>query len=81
LWLINCAIFNSFLVYKNLNTDSILKHKAFILNVAEAWAKDQKVVAEPKSDTDLLGKGLTTPTPRRPHVDPLGRTWGENCEE
>jgi hypothetical protein len=29
LWLINCAIFNSFLVYKNLNPDSKLEYKAF----------------------------------------------------
>jgi hypothetical protein len=77
LWLINCAIFYSFLVYRNLNPDSKLKHNAFMLNVAKVWAKDQMVAAEPKSDTDLLGKDLPTPTPRRPHVDSLGRTWGD----
>jgi hypothetical protein len=27
LWLINCALFNSFLVYKNLNPGSKLKYK------------------------------------------------------
>ncbi|PNF34174.1 hypothetical protein B7P43_G17863 [Cryptotermes secundus] len=46
LWLINCAILNSFLVYKNLNPDLKLKYKAFLLNVAKAWATDQMVAAE-----------------------------------
>jgi hypothetical protein len=30
LWLINCANFNSFLVYKHLNRDLKLKYKAFV---------------------------------------------------
>jgi hypothetical protein len=29
-------------------------------------------VAEPESDTDLVQPGPSTPTPHRPHVDPLG---------
>jgi hypothetical protein len=40
LWLINCAIFNSFLVYKNLNPDSKLKYKAFCMNVAKDRVTD-----------------------------------------
>ena len=64
--LINCAFFNSFLVYKNLNPDFNLKYKAFVMNVAKAWAADQMVVAEPKSD--LLRPNPSTPTPRRSHV-------------
>jgi hypothetical protein len=36
LWLIYCAIFNSFLVYRHLNPDSKLKYKAFLMNVAKA---------------------------------------------
>ncbi|PNF31638.1 hypothetical protein B7P43_G17183, partial [Cryptotermes secundus] len=43
LWLINCAIFNSFLVFKNLNPHSKLKYKEFLLNVAKAWATDHTV--------------------------------------
>ncbi|PNF14710.1 hypothetical protein B7P43_G09348 [Cryptotermes secundus] len=46
LWLINCAIFNSFLVFKNLNPHSKLKYKAFLLNVAKAWATDHMVAAD-----------------------------------
>jgi hypothetical protein len=34
------------LVYKNLNPDSKLKYKAFLMNVAKAWATDQMVAAE-----------------------------------
>jgi hypothetical protein len=52
LWLINCAIFNSFLVFKNLNPHSKLKYKAFLLNVAKAWATDETVVAQPAANTD-----------------------------
>jgi hypothetical protein len=46
LWLINCAIFNSFLVYKNLIPDSKLKYKAFLMNVAKDWATDKMEAAE-----------------------------------
>jgi hypothetical protein len=77
LWFINCAIFNSFLVFKNLNPNSKLKYKAFLLNVAKAWATDKMVAAETQSDTDLVRAGPSTPTPRRPHVDPPGRLSGD----
>jgi hypothetical protein len=46
LWLINCAIFNSFFVYKNLNCDSKLKYKAFVMNVAKIWATDEMLAAK-----------------------------------
>jgi hypothetical protein len=68
---------NLFLVYKNLNPDSKLKYKAFLMDVAKAWATDQMVVAEPESDTDLVQPGPSTPTPRRPHVDPPRRLSGD----
>ncbi|PNF14150.1 hypothetical protein B7P43_G17622, partial [Cryptotermes secundus] len=51
LWLINCAIFNSILVSKNLNPHSKLKYKAFLLNVAKAWATDHTVAADSLSTT------------------------------
>jgi hypothetical protein len=37
LWLINCALFNSLLVYKNLNLGSKLKYKEFLVQVAKVW--------------------------------------------
>ncbi|PNF38061.1 hypothetical protein B7P43_G00355 [Cryptotermes secundus] len=63
LWLINCALFNSFLVFKELNENSTLKYKAFLMNVAKAWATDLTVAAEPTSDTDVVRPGPSTPTP------------------
>jgi hypothetical protein len=85
LWLTNCAIFNSFLVYKNLNRDSKLKYKAFVINVAKIWATDEMVAAKRVS----VRPGQSIPTPRRPHVYTPGRLSGwyaetyprENCEE
>ncbi|PNF17797.1 hypothetical protein B7P43_G06890 [Cryptotermes secundus] len=77
LWLINCAIFNSFLVFKNLNPHSKLKYKAFLLNVAKAWATNHTVAAEPAADTVLMRPGPSIPTPRRPHVDTPGRLSGD----
>jgi hypothetical protein len=46
LWLINCARFNSFLVYKNLNPGSKLKYKKFLVQVAKAWAIDEFQAAQ-----------------------------------
>jgi hypothetical protein len=71
LWLINCALFNSFLVYKNLNPRTKLRYE-FLLRVAKAWSTEQMEAAQAESDTGLVRPGPSTPTPRRPHVDPLG---------
>jgi hypothetical protein len=77
LWLINCAIFNSFLVFKNLNPHSKLRYKAFLLNVAKAWATDEAVASEPAEDTDGTRAGPSTPVPHRPYSDPPGRLSGD----
>jgi hypothetical protein len=77
LWLINCAIFNSFLVYKNVNPDSKLKHNALLTNVAKAWATDKMEAAGTESDTDLVRPGPSTPTPRTSRVDPPGQLSGD----
>jgi hypothetical protein len=63
LWLTNCALFNSSIIYKKLNPTTNLRYKEFLLRVAKAWT-------ETESDTDLVQPGPSTPTPRRPHVDP-----------
>jgi hypothetical protein len=67
LWLINCALFSSFLFYKNLNPGSKLKYKEFLVQVAKAWARDEMEAAQTQSDLRP-----STHTPHRPHVDPLG---------
>jgi hypothetical protein len=40
LWLISCALFNSFVIYKKLNPTTKLRYKEFLLRVAKAWATD-----------------------------------------
>jgi hypothetical protein len=77
LWLINCAFLNSFVIYKKLNPTTKLRYKEFLLRVAKAWATDKMEVAETESDTDLVRLGPSTPTPRRPHVDPPGLLLGD----
>ncbi|PNF19293.1 hypothetical protein B7P43_G07517 [Cryptotermes secundus] len=52
-----------------------LKYKAFLMNVAKAWATVQMVAAEPGSHKDLVQPGPSTPTPQKPHVDPPGRLF------
>jgi hypothetical protein len=54
LCLINCALFNSFLVYKTLNPGSELKYKEFLVQVAKAWATDENQAARTQSDTDSV---------------------------
>jgi hypothetical protein len=53
LWLINCALFNSFLVYKTLNPGSKLKYKEFLVLVAKAWAADEIQAAQTQTQCDL----------------------------
>jgi hypothetical protein len=55
---------------KNLNPDSKLKYKAFLMNVAKDWATEMMEAAETESDTGLVRPGLSTPCMSR--VDPLG---------
>jgi hypothetical protein len=69
-WLINCALFNSFLVYKNLNPGSKLKYKEFLVQVAKAWARDETQAAQTQSDTDSVQPFSSTHTPCRPHEPP-----------
>jgi hypothetical protein len=72
LWLINCALFNSFSVHKILNPGTNLQYEEFLMQVAKAWSTDQMAVADPESDTGLVRPGPSTATPCRPHVDPPG---------
>jgi hypothetical protein len=68
LWLINCALFNSYSAHKILNPGTNLQYKEFLMLVAQAWSTDQMAAA----DTDLVQLGPSTATLRRPHVDPPG---------
>jgi hypothetical protein len=77
LWIVNCALYNSFRIHKVLNLAKQLKYKIFLLQVAKAWAEDKMEAAESQSDTDSMRPGPLTPTPRRPHVDLPGRLSGD----
>jgi hypothetical protein len=66
-------VYESFLVYKNLNPDSKLKYNAFLMNVAKDWATDKMEVAETESDTDLVRLGSSAPVPLKSRMDPPGR--------
>ncbi|PNF35687.1 hypothetical protein B7P43_G17421 [Cryptotermes secundus] len=77
LWLINCAIFNSFTVFKKVNRNSTLKYKAFLLKLAKAWATDVTVAAVPASDTDVVQPGPSVRTRRRLQVDTPGQLSGD----
>jgi hypothetical protein len=52
LWLINCAPFNSFVIYKKLNPTTKLRYKEFLLRVAKAWAADKMEAADTECDWD-----------------------------
>ena len=56
-WLTNCALFNSFRIYKKLNPTSKMRYKEFLLQVAKDWATD-------KVETD------TRSTPRNINPNP-----------
>jgi hypothetical protein len=77
LWLINCALFNSFLVHKIVNPRTNLQYKECLMQVAKAWSTDQMAAADPESDTDLVRPGSSTANPCRPHVDPPRRLSGD----
>jgi predicted NACHT family NTPase len=65
LLLINCTLFNSFLVYKNLNPGSKLKYKGFLVQVVKAWATDEILAAQTQSQTQC---DLTHQLMRKPWV-------------
>jgi hypothetical protein len=61
LWLIHCALFNSFLVYKNLNPGSKLKYKEFLVQMAKPGLqmrsrphKDNQTQTQCKLDHQLI---------------------------
>jgi hypothetical protein len=51
LWLINCALFNSFVIYKKLNPTTKLRYKEFLLRVAKAWATQIRWRQQKQSQT------------------------------
>jgi hypothetical protein len=46
LWLINCALFNSFIIYTKLNPTTKFRDKEFLLSGVKAWATDKLVATK-----------------------------------
>lgn len=75
LWLLNCALFNAFRVYKYHNSDSKLSYKNFLLETANNWAAINTNTDETDEEEEEEGPEKST-TPRAPHQDPPGRLLG-----
>jgi hypothetical protein len=77
LFLLNFALFNSFLIYKTLNKGlKEQKYKKFLHEVARNWITEQGDMADSNSDEDNAVPSEKKPTPRGPAEDPTGRLSG-----
>jgi hypothetical protein len=61
LYLLNCALFNAFFVYRTLNTNKKVKYKNFLLEVGRNWVSEAHNRSEPSSDDLQLPEKQTTP--------------------
>jgi len=69
LYLLNCALFNAFFVYRSLNTNKKVKYKNFLHEVGRSWISEVQNQSESRS-SQLPEKQKT---PRMPKEDPPGR--------
>jgi hypothetical protein len=77
LFLLNCALFNSFLMYKTLNKGTReQKYKKFLHEVAQNWIMERGDVVDSSSDEENAVPSEKRPTPRAPSEDPPGRLSG-----
>ena len=74
LYLLKCALFNTFFVYRTLNTNKKVKYKNFLHKVGRSWIAEAQNWSEINSD-DLQLPGKQT-TPRGPKQDPPGGLSG-----
>jgi len=75
LYLLNCALFNAFFVYRILNTNKKVKYKISLHKVGRSWISEVQNRSKSSSD-DLQLPGKQT-TPRGPKQDPPGRLFGD----
>ena len=75
LYLLNCALFNAFCVYRTLNTNKKLKYKNFLREVGRSWISEVQDRSESDSDDLQLPEKQTKP--RRPKQDPPCRLSGD----
>ena len=67
LYLLNCALFNTFFVYRTLNTKKNIKYKNFLHEVGRSWISEVRKRSESNDDDLQLPEKETTQ--RRPKQD------------
>jgi len=72
LYLLNYALFNTFFVYRTLNTNKKVKHKNFLHKVGRSWISK---VQNREYNSDDLHLPEKQTIPRRPTQDSPGRLW------
>ena len=75
LYLLNCALFNTFFVYRTLNTNKKVKYKNFLHEVGRSWISEVQNRSESNSDDLQLSEKQTTP--RGPKQEPPGKLSGD----
>jgi tRNA A37 methylthiotransferase MiaB len=69
------VLFNSFIVYRTLNTNKTVKYKKFLHKVGRSWTSEVQNRSESSSNDLQLPKKQTTP--RGPKKNPPGRLSGD----
>jgi hypothetical protein len=77
LYLINCALFIAFFIYKTLNTQRKPKYKKFLHEVARSWILDSMNPTDCECSSDELKPAEKELTPRVSKQDPPGRLSGD----
>jgi len=75
LYLLNCAFFNAFFVYRTPNTNKKVKYKNFLHEVGRFWISEVQNRSE--SNSDDLQSSVKQTTPRGPKQDTPGRLSGD----
>ena len=75
LYLLNCALFNTFFVYRTPNTNKKVKYKKFLHKVGRSWISEVQNRIESNSDDLQLAEKQTTQ--RTPKLDLPGRSSGD----
>ena len=61
LYLLNCALFNAFFVYRTLNTNKKVKYKNFLHEVGRSWISEVQNWSESNSGDLQMPEKQTTP--------------------
>ena len=74
-YLLNRALFNTFFVYRTLNTNIKVKYKNFLREVGRSWISEVQNQSESRSDDPRLPEKQTKP--RGPKQDPPRKLSGD----